>query len=148
MSQLKLFALDADDLKIISAHLQDAVGRAADMSYDKTGRRFVMVLNRFDWSAAQADAGVFQRRQAAIRFEKVDTVRSIGLDRTDKRAVVSLLAIEFEEKDAPSGTITLYFSGGPQVALDVECIEAELRDLSAAWTTQKRPEHPDGIGET
>lgn len=154
MSELKLIALDADDLKVVSAHLQDAVGRAGDIAYEPGGRRFAMVLNRFDWPGADNKAAkpgarggnksTYERFQTALRFEKVNAVRSIGIDRSRKQDVVSLLAIGFEESEAPSGTVTLYFSGGPQIALDVECIEAELRDLGAAWTTTRRPEHPEG----
>lgn len=156
MSELKLIALDADDLNVISAHLQDAVGRAGDIAYQPGGRRFAMVLNRFDWPGAGANGSSarsmarpgretnYGRCQTALRFEKVSAVRSIGIDRSRKQDVVSLLAVGFTESEPPSGTVTLYFSGGPQIALDVECIEAELRDLGAAWTTTRRPEHPEG----
>ncbi|MBU2583144.1 MAG: DUF2948 family protein [Alphaproteobacteria bacterium] len=156
MSELKLIALDTEDLQVISAHLQDAVGRTGDIAYQPAGRRFALVLNRFDWTAASGDlAGsarpgqtikTYARRQTALRFEKVDAVRSSGIDRARKQDVLSLLAIGFEERQAPSGTVTLYFSGGPQIAIDVECIEAEMRDLGAAWTTASRPEHPDSHG--
>ena len=152
MSELKLIALDAEDLQIISAHLQDAVGRISDIAYEKKAKRFAMVLNRFDWTKpdgpnAGADTGDHQRHQSGLRFEQVNAVRSLELDRSRPGEVISLLAISFEEKDAPSGTVTLFFSGGPQIALDVECIEAELRDLGAAWATSKRPHHPDAAGE-
>lgn len=154
MSELKLIALDEEDLQIFSAHLQDAVGRIGDISYEPRARRFAMVLNRFDWTGAgsanaqtagpEKSSDTYARSQTALRFEKVDKVRSIGIDRARKQDVLSLLAIAFDERGAPSGTVTLYFSGGPQIALEVECIESELRDLGAAWTTTRRPDHPDG----
>ena len=146
MSELKLLALDAEDLQIVSAHLQDAVGRVGDIAFDGPARRLVMVLNRFDWDGAadRSQKQEFERRQCGLRFDKVKAVRSKDLDRSKPNAVVSLLAIGFEETEAPSGTVTLYFSGGPQLAVDVECIETELRDLGAAWKTGKKPEHPEG----
>lgn len=149
MTELKLIALDTEDLKVVSAHLQDAVGRAADIVYDRPARRFAMVVNRFDWADPTAQAApsggprAYRRRQSGLRFERVEAVRSRGIERSDPKAVISLLAIDFSEAEPPSGTITLYFSGGPQIALDVECIEVELRDLGAAWTTANRPEHPE-----
>ncbi len=149
MSELKLIALDEEDLKVVSAHLQDAVGRIADVVYDRPARRFAMVLNRFDWadptalSSSAKDAGEYRRRQCGFRFERVSAVRSKGIDREDRKGVLSLLAIDFAQGEAPSGRVTLYFSGGPQIELDVECIEAELRDLGAAWTTASKPQHPD-----
>ncbi|MEQ8824323.1 MAG: DUF2948 family protein [Filomicrobium sp.] len=146
MSELKLLALDAEDLQIVSAHLQDAVGRVGDIAYDKAARRLVLVLNRFDWDGVsdRKSAKEFERRQCGLRFDKVKAVRSLGFDRSKPNEVVSLLAIQFEEQEAPSGLVTLYFSGGPQLAVEVECIETELRDLGAAWKTDSKPDHPDG----
>lgn len=146
MSELKLLALDVEDLQVVSAHLQDAVGRVGDIVFDGPARRLVMVLNRFDWDGAEGERKKrgFERRQCGLRFDKVKAVRSLGLDRSKPGEIVSLLAISFEELEAPSGTVTLYFSGGPQMALDVECIEVELRDLGAAWKTDSKPEHPEG----
>lgn len=146
MSELKLLALDVEDLQVVSAHLQDAVGRIGDIAFDRAARRLVLVLNRFDWGSAgdKPQSREFERRQCGLRFDKVKAVRSRGIDRTKPGEVVSLLAIGFDETEAPSGTVTLYFSGGPQLAIDVECIETELRDLGAAWKTGHRPEHPDG----
>ena len=147
MAELKLIALDADDLKIISAHLQDAVGRISDIVYDNKAKRFALVLNRFDWTNTDAGGHANERHQSGLRFEQVKAVRSLQLDRSRPGEVISLLAIAFEETNAPSGTVTLFFSGGPQIALDVECIEAELRDLGAAWATKNRPHHPDVGGD-
>lgn len=147
MAELKLIALDADDLKIISAHLQDAVGRISDIVYEKKAKRFALVLNRFDWTNTEASGQTNERHQSGLRFEQVNAVRSLELDRSRPGEVISLLAIAFEETSAPSGTVTLFFSGGPQIALDVECIEAELRDLGAAWATKHRPHHPDVEGD-
>ncbi len=147
MAELKLIALDADDLKVISAHLQDAVGRISDITYQRKAKRFAMVLNRFDWTKTGASGQTNERHQCGLRFEQVNAVRSLELDRSRPGEVISLLAIAFEETNAPSGTVTLFFSGGPQIALDVECIEAELLDLGAAWATRNRPHHPDVEGD-
>ncbi len=69
--------------------------------------------------------------------------KTLGLDLRDKRRVLSLLAIRFEEKDVPSGVVTLIFAGGGAIRLRVECIEAELRDLGAAWKAARAPDHPN-----
>ena len=56
---LKLVALDEDDLKILSAHLQDAVLRMSDMAWVPSEHRFAAILNRFDWLAAvEGDSGL------------------------------------------------------------------------------------------
>lgn len=146
MELLKLIALDDEDLCIISAHLQDAVLRIGDMAFRPHERQFVVILNRFNWLSAgerrKTDAG-FERRMAALRFERVQNAQFQKIDLQQQIQAVELLAIDFENNDPPGGYVTLLFSGGGAVRLEVECIEAEIRDLGPAWTTQFKPEHPD-----
>jgi hypothetical protein len=154
MPDLKLIALDAEDLGVISAHLQDAVLRVGDMIYLPREKRFVAVANRFDWSNATAapsqarlgSTAGYERRRAGIRLERVNHAKFQGIDLNDKRAALALLALTFEPTsgpDEPAGDITLTFSGGAAIRLSVECVEAELKDLGAAWTAARPPEHPD-----
>ena len=143
MNALKLIALDEEDLEIVSSHLQDAVMRVGDMAYQPSRKRFAAVLNRFDWEAAQESNGkVFRRRRVALRFDRVfgAQLKNLKLGADDR--VLSLLALRFELAEAPSGRVTLTFSGDASIQLQVECIEAELRDLGPAWRTRSKPEHP------
>jgi hypothetical protein len=141
---LKLIALDVEDMSIIAAHLQDAVLRIEDMAYLKADRRFAIVLNRFDWSHAvkSADSAErFVRRRAGVRFEHVTGAQVQGLDLTQKDQVLSLLTLTFEPGEEPQGAVIFTFAGGGAVRLEVECIEAALTDLGAAWATSRKPEH-------
>ncbi len=137
---LKLAALDADDLAVVSAHLQDAVLNAGDLSYLRKARKFALVANRFVWEHG-AKAEHFERRRTGLHFDRVTGVKVQNIDRSDREAVLSLLSIGFEETDAPSGTIILAFSGGGTIRLEVECIEAQLSDLGPAWATEHLPRH-------
>jgi hypothetical protein len=141
MQELKLIALDAEDLRVLSCHLQDAVIRVGDMAYLKQDRRFAAIANRFDWESAAKDDGSDQRRRSGLRFERVSGARVQGFDLKHKDAVLALLAVTFEPAEEPSGAVTLHFAGGAAVRLEVECIEAELRDLGAAWRARARPAH-------
>lgn len=141
MKELKLIALDPEDLRVISCHLQDAVIRVEDMAYIRKGLRFAALASRFDWECAAGPTHEFQRRRAGVRFERVTGAQVQGIDITQKDAALSLLAITFEPAEPPSGTLTLHFAGGAAVRLQVECIEVELRDLGAAWSTRLKPEH-------
>lgn len=150
-AELKLIALDAEDLGILSAHLQDAVLRVGDLAYLPGERRFAALLNRFDWVMAergktpdsQARPGSLLRRRAALRFERVSAARVSGITLSDKARALSLLALQFETTAAPAGHVTLIFAGGAAIRLDVECVEAELRDLDAAWAARSAPVHPE-----
>ena len=145
MEDLKLIALDPEDLRVLSCHLQDAVIRVGDMAYLKQDMRFALIANRFDWKGAAKDnEGGYQRRHAGLRFERVKGARVQGFDLKEKDTVLELLAVTFEAAEEPSGSIVLHFAGGSGVRLEVECIEAELRDLGAAWRARSKPVHaPD-----
>ena len=146
MNDLKLIALDADDLNVISAHLQDAVMKVADIAYLPNENRLAAVGNRFDWIEAEKlktdSQAKLHRRRCAIRFERVISAQLMGIELDKRRDVLSLLAISFEETEAPGGYITLAFSGGGAIRLLVECIEVELRDLGGVWQTDTMPAHP------
>jgi DUF2948 family protein len=142
MDQLKFVALDAEDLQVVSTHLQDAVAKAADLRWRPQEKRVVLGLNRFDWEAAQCARPEYRRRQAALRFERVLSCKCRDLDPSGKDAVLNLLAVEFSETDAPSGVVTISFSGGATLRLEVECLEAELADLGPAWAAASCPAHP------
>lgn len=139
-----LAAEDAEDLEIISARLQDAVGRIKDFVYLPKKRRFAAVLNRFKWEREMLRG---ERGDARVRsglfFDGVLAARSRNLKLGAPDAVISLLAISFCAKSAgeTAGTIELQFSGGGVIRLEVECIEAGLQDISDEWAARGRPAH-------
>jgi DUF2948 family protein len=152
MEDLKLVALDKDDIEIVSAHVQDALVKIADIWWQPHDHRFVMALNRFDWMNAADAQGAksgspddvvvdSRRRRTALRFERVNACKCRGLDQSDRNVVLNLLAVEFVERDSPAGTLTLTFSGGGAIRLEVECLEAELVDLGEVFTAARCPDH-------
>ena len=145
--ELKLVALDRDDVEVMSAHLQDALVKVADILWQPRDRRLVMALDRFDWMSAadpKADSGDYRRCRTALRFERVLACKCRNLDRSNKDARLNLLAVEFAETDAPAGMVTLTFSGGGVIRLDVECLEAELTDLGEVFSAALCPDHFTG----
>ncbi len=137
MSHLKLMALDQEDLQVISSCCQDAVLKIGEMNYLAGEKRFVLTVNRFVWEKNQAK----ERRRSVLHFERVNGVKVLGLNRGEPEVVTSLLAVLFEEGEAPGGTIELVFAGDGAIRLDVECIEAQLADMPAAWEAQSTPNH-------
>jgi hypothetical protein len=147
MEELKLVALDRDDVEVMSAHVQDALVKVGDILWRPQEHRFVMALKRFDWiNAADADAlkdhgPEYWRCRTALRFERVLSCKCRGLDQTGRDAVLNLLAVEFDPHDAPAGTVTMTFSGGGAIRLEVECLEAELGDLGEVYAAKVCPDH-------
>jgi hypothetical protein len=142
MDTLKLIALDKDDIEVVSTHLQDALVKVADIVWRPSERRLVLGLNRFDWESALDQGGEFRRRRTALRFDRVRSVKCRNIDPTAPDCVLNLLALEFNEGAAPSGFVTLVFSGGAALRLEVECLEVELADLGPVWKTCSCPNHP------
>lgn len=147
MDNLKLIALDAEDLQVVSAHLQDAVLKVGDMAFVPRERRFAAILNRFDWTSVQPGdrTKAPTRRQAALRFERVLGAQVSGIDLKAGQDVLALLALQFEptSTEDPQGYLSLVFAGGGVVRLRVECIECEMKDLGPAWQARAVPQHPD-----
>ncbi len=141
MDLLKLVALDPEDLAIISTHLQDAVLRVGDIVFLPKERRFAIEVRRFDWEAGFDQPP--QRRLTCMHFEQVKAVRVRGIDQTRKDAVLNLLAISFDETDAPSGTATLIFAEGGAIQIDVECVELQMKDVGPVWAADGRPIHDE-----
>jgi len=134
---LRLTAADEADLAVISAQMQDALMKRADMRFDQKRRRFALVANRFAWDAMPQK----QRRRAGLHFDDVEAVKVLGLTKASADAVLSLLAITFKAEDETSGHITLHFAAGPQIRLAVAAINANLADLGGTWTAGQVPAH-------
>jgi hypothetical protein len=143
MDLLKLVALDAEDLAVVSAHLQDALLRVGDILYLPSERRFVIQTRRFDWEKPDTP----QRRLTCLHFEHVTGVRVRGIEQGNKDAVLNLLAISFVERDAPAGTATLIFAEGGAIQVDLECIEMQMKDLGPVWAAESCPSHEDQLAE-
>lgn len=142
MDQLKLVALDEEDLKIVSAHVQDAVMKVGDLEFRPSLKRFIVPMNRFVW---EGKARFFrlnpQRRNSVLHFDRVLNAKTSGIARDRPTDILSLLAVSFVPMDAPAGIVELIFSGGGAIMLDVECVEARLADLGGAWQASSRPSH-------
>ncbi len=136
---LRLTAQDVDDLNVISAQMQDAVLKFSDLSFNAKRRRFALVANRFAWD----DENAKTRRRTGLHFDHVISVQKQGFKNVGPETILSLLAISFHAADELSGHITLAFSAGHQLRLDVECVDATMADMGPAWSTETTPSHEE-----
>lgn len=134
---LRLVAADAEDLIALSAVLQDAVAKVGDFAHLPRERRFAFVANRFVWEAAGGKARV----RTGCHFDDVTAVRQMNLRLDAKGAVVEILAVRFSPGADGAGAVTIDFSGGGAIRLEVESVNAQLSDISAPWPTRLKPEH-------
>jgi Protein of unknown function (DUF2948) len=134
---LKLSAEDAADLEVISAHMQDALVRVADMKYLRKQHQFAFLSNRFAWEAP----GEPQRRRSGVHCNQALSVKKMGLERAGADTVLSLLSISFAPGETPSGVVTFTFSAGMSIQVHVEYLDLHVRDLGPSWGARHTPSH-------
>jgi Protein of unknown function (DUF2948) len=129
--QLRLVALDPDDLSVISAHVQDARVQASDIVWRQDEKRLVVGMNRLDWEQTLSGGTAPRRLLAALRFDRVLACKSRNIDLEAPDAVLELVGIEFHPAELPGGSALLLFNHGGVLRLDIECLECELTDLGS-----------------
>jgi hypothetical protein len=133
---LRLIAQDGEGLSVLSTVLQDAVFPITEMTYAAKRRRFALLLNRFRWEdrdAAERARRGYERVQSLLVFEGVLSVKSQGIDRREADTVLSLLSIAFQPGAEGAGRIDLTLAGDGAIALEVEALDATLRDVSRPY---------------
>lgn len=157
---LRLRAEDVEDLRVVSAVLQDALVSVGEMEFVAGEHRFAMVVNRFRWEncsetadmpvlaepeargdqqedAAFAECESYERVNCGICFEGVAQVRCKGVDRRERGRILELLAVQAEP-----GAVILVFAGGAALRLEGTAITCQVEDLGEPWPTRWRPHHP------
>lgn len=137
---IALRALEAADVPVISALVQDAIFPITEMRWDRNKRRFALLINRFRW---EVQGGTPTRVQAVLAFEDVLAVASQGIDRADTDVVLSVLALEWVPGADGIGRLTVLLAGDGAIALDVEALEVTLRDVTQSYgaVSGKVPDH-------
>jgi len=139
---LKLIAKTEEDLKIVSAHLQDAIASISDIANLKKNKIFLMQLNRFMWE--DVEKGVFRKNKrirTVLKFENVINVTSKNINRGKKEVFLDFLTIETKQMLDEGYEINLIFSGDSMIKIITEIIEVTLDDQGSPWNTKAKPKH-------
>ncbi|WP_308915004.1 DUF2948 family protein [Jannaschia sp. LMIT008] len=123
---LRLWATDAEDLQVVAAICQDAVLSASDLTWRRPDRRFAMLMNRFRWED-QRDA---ERVRSVLTLDDVVAVKANGIVPRDEDTILSLLTMSWEPGQDGSGRLLLTFAGDGAVAVDAECLDLRLADVT------------------
>ena len=145
---LYLGAESAEDLEVLASLTQDAVFPVTEMTWRPADRVFAVLLNRFRWEdadAAQTRGRAFERVQSVLQVGDVLKVSSQGVDRSDQDMILSLLSILFEAGEDGAGRIELTLAGDGAIALDVECLNVTLKDVTRPYVapSKHKPDHKD-----
>ena len=139
---LKLLGKNQEDLKIISAYLQDSILIVKDIVFLKQNRTFIMIVNRFVWE--DVEKGVFtqnKRIRCAVKFEEIITVKSKNINQKKKDKPLECLAIKCNETSNEIYEIKIFFSGDCIITLNSEVIEVIIQDLDKPWNVKHIPTH-------
>lgn len=138
MDKLKLTALDADDLGVISAAVQDSLVAIRDCAHFPEEKRFVLLLNRFCWEADPGVETAYWRTHSALVFNEVTAVHhhKIPLEKPDR--VLELLAVAQEN----ARSVALHFAAERAIRLEIGRLACHLGDVGEPWPTPWKPAHP------
>ena len=139
---LKLIARTDDDLRVISAHLQDSIANIKDIANLKQNKIFLMQLNRFMWE--DVEKGVFRKNKrirTILKFDNILEVNSKNISQNDKDKFLDFLAIESNQMPDKNYEMKLIFSGDSIIRIIAEVIEVTLDDQGKPWDTRNKPKH-------
>ena len=139
---LKLLGRSIEDLKTISAYLQDSIIIQKDITFLKKNKIFLMLVSRFMWE--DVEKGLFRenkRIRCALRFDQVSDVLCKNINQKKKDKVLELLAIKNISMKDQTSKISLIFAGDSIITILVEEIDVLLDDLGEPWIVKKAPKH-------
>ena len=144
VQNLKLIAKTDEDLRVISAHLQDSIVKTSQIANLKKNRIFLMQLNRFMWE--DVEKGVFRKNKrirTVLKFENVLKVTSKNVNQKKNDRFLDFLAIETFQMPDKNYEMNLIFSGDIVIKLVTEAIEVTLDDQGSSWESKNKPKHDD-----
>ena len=142
VKNLKLIAKTVEDLRVVSAHLQDAIANVSDIASLKKNKIFLMQLNRFMWE--DVEKGVFRKNKrirTVLKFENVINAHSKNINQSKKNKFLDFLTIETNQMPDNNYEMKIVFAGDSIIRLVTEVIEITLDDQGEAWDTKNMPKH-------
>ena len=139
---LKLIAKTEEDLRVVSAHLQDAIVNVSDVANLKKNKIFLMQLNRFMWE--DVEKGVFRKNKrirTILKFENVIKVHAKNINQSKGDKFLDFLAIETNQMIDNNYEMKIVFAGDSILKIIAEVIEVTLDDQGKAWDTKNIPKH-------
>ena len=144
VKNLKLIARTEDDLRVVSAHLQDSIANILDIANIEKNKIFLMQLNRFMWE--DVEKGVFRKNKrirTVLKFENVLTVHAKNINQSKKDKFLDFLTIETIKMPDNNYEMKIVFAGDSVIKVIAEVIEVTLDDQGSAWDTKNMPKHKE-----
>ena len=141
-NNLKLMGNNHEDLKVISAYIQDSLVTIKNIVFLKKNRIFIMIIDRFMWENIDKDTLSEKKRiRSAIKFDEVLKVKSKEINQKNLNKRFEFLAIKSRKILDNNYEVKIFFSGGSVITLILESIEIVMHDLGEAWNVKHIPTH-------
>ncbi len=141
-NNIKLIGKSYEDLRVISAYVQDSIVAVKDIVFLEKNKIFIMIINRFMWeNVEKINLEKNKRIKCAIKFEEVLKVKSKKINQKNKKKRLECLAIECNDILNKNNEINFFFAGGGIITLISESIEATMCDLGESWNVKHTPKH-------
>ena len=138
---LKLYAIDADDVTVMSAALEGAITSPGEISYSSKSRQLTLTASRVRWENDSDPEKGGSRIRSGVLITDVLSIRAKSIPQDNPTMAMELLSIQTHLKDDGHATLTLNFADDKALSLEVECINAALTDVGDPWDTEKIPSH-------
>jgi len=142
IKNLKLIARTTEDLRVVSAYLQDSIVNITNIASLEKNKIFLMQLNRFMWE--DVEKGVFRKNKrirCVLKFENVLKVFSKNIIQSKKDKFLDFLTIETNQMPDNNYEMKIVFAGDSIIKIISEVIEVTLDDQGQAWETKNKPKH-------
>jgi hypothetical protein len=142
VKNLKLIARTEEDLRVVSAYLQDSIASISDIANLKRNKIFLMQLNRFMWE--DVEKGIFRKNKrirTILKFDNILEVHSKNINQSKKDKFLDFLAIESTRMPDKNYEMKIIFSGNSTIKIKSEVVEVTLDDQGEAWDTKNKPKH-------
>jgi len=139
---LRLIARTEEDLRVVSAYLQDSIASISDIANLKRNKIFLMQLNRFMWE--DVEKGIFRKNKrirTILKFDNILEVHSKNINQSKKNKFLDFLAIESARMPDKNYEMKIIFSGNSTIKIISEVVEVTLDDQGEAWDTKNKPMH-------
>ena len=142
INRLNLIGDNEEDLKVISAYLQDSIVVMKDIVFLKKNKSFVMMVNRFMWEDVEKGFLRSNKRvRSAVRFEGVIQVKSKNINQKNTNKILEYLAMKCDSDENGNKKIKIFFSGNGMIILTSEAIDVVMNDLGEPWNVKSIPKH-------
>ena len=140
---LSLQANSADDLKVLSALLQDSIVPIADILYTPSQKQVIMVFQRFRWELTKnaetiGKPIVYQRCLCGLVIDKVEYMQTQQIDINDRSQFLNFLTFY-----KCGQRLDLKFSALKTIGLSVNSLKITAKDMGESWPTTQRPKHEE-----